>query len=67
MEEDGIKAAAARRSFVFQNFNLLARTSAIENVELPDFYLGRLGRAARESCACVSSRVLMDVRDSFAR
>src|SRR5574344_1074540 len=33
--------------FVFQNFNLLARTSAIENVELPDFYLNRLDRVAR--------------------
>ena len=66
---DGIEVAARSRTelahirnrklgFVFQNFNLLPRTSAIENVELPDFYLGRLSHAARraralELLACV--------------
>ena len=37
--------------FVFQNFNLLPRTSAIENVELPDVYLGRLSRSERRERA----------------
>ena len=45
-----------RIGFVFQNFNLLARTSAIENVALPLFYAGsdhassaeRLARAHQE-------------------
>ena len=37
--------------FVFQNFNLLPRTSAIEQVELPDLYMGRLSRHARRARA----------------
>ena len=37
--------------FVFQNFNLLARTSALENVELPLLYGAGLSGRARKKCA----------------
>ena len=59
---DGVEVAARTRTelaqirnrklgFVFQNINLLPRTSALENVELPDLYMGRLGRRARRERA----------------
>ena len=43
--------------FVFQSFNLLARTSALENVQLPLMYSG-IGRSARTASA---ERVLTEV------
>ncbi len=48
-----------RIGFVFQSFNLLARTSALENVALPLFYvtngpLGRRDRLARARAALVA-------------
>jgi putative ABC transport system ATP-binding protein len=37
--------------FVFQNFNLLSRTTALENVELPLLYCGHVGRRGRRDRA----------------
>ena len=59
---DGIEVARRTRKelavirnqklgFVFQNFNLLPRTRAVEQVELPDLYMGRLSHSARRKRA----------------
>lgn len=43
--------------FVFQSFNLLSRTSALENVELPLIYQGIGGRERRERAMAALERV----------
>jgi len=49
--------------FVFQNFNLLARISALENVELPMLYSRRLrGRRRHEHARQLLNRVGLDAR-----
>jgi len=46
-----------RIGFVFQGFNLLTRTSAVENVELPTMYNGLAGRQRRQRAVEVLSLV----------
>ena len=43
--------------FVFQGFNLLARTSALENVELPLLYRGEKPRARHEAAMAALDKV----------
>jgi putative ABC transport system ATP-binding protein len=50
--------------FVFQGFNLLGRTSALENVELPLIYRGVSGRERREKAMAALAEVGLAGRES---
>jgi putative ABC transport system ATP-binding protein len=52
MSKDALAAVRNRKiGFVFQGFNLLSRTSALDNVELPLLYQGGLKSAERRKRA----------------
>ena len=59
-EPELARIRSERLGFVFQSFNLLARTSAIENVALPLFYStsGRSSRSFRNERARAALRIL---------
>jgi putative ABC transport system ATP-binding protein len=58
MQGDQLASIRNRRiGFVFQQFNLLPRTSALENVELPMVYAGIKGEARKEKAKAALSRV----------
>jgi len=52
LSSDALAGVRNRKiGFVFQNFNLLPRTSALENVELPLYYSASVSGAARKEKA----------------
>src|SRR5450759_2715632 len=59
-EPDLARLRSERLGFVFQSFNLLARTSALENVALPLFYAaaGPAGAASRTERARAALKIL---------
>ncbi len=52
--------------FVFQSFNLIPRTSALENAQLPLFYRGASLRQQRERAAAALARVGLSGREHHA-
>jgi putative ABC transport system ATP-binding protein len=41
---------ATRIGFVFQSYNLIPQLTVVENIEVPLYYQGRLGRRSRQRC-----------------
>ena len=65
MEPDQLASIRNRRiGFVFQQFNLLPRTSALENVELPMVYSGVKAAARRERAMAALQRVGLGERSN---
>jgi putative ABC transport system ATP-binding protein len=63
MESDQLASIRNRRiGFVFQQFNLLPRTSALENVELPMVYAGIKSEARKEKAKAALARVGLGAR-----
>jgi putative ABC transport system ATP-binding protein len=63
MESDQLASIRNRRiGFVFQQFNLLPRTSALENVELPMVYAGIKSEARKEKAQAALARVGLGAR-----
>lgn len=67
MSESQLAEIRGRKiGFVFQQFNLLARTSALENVMLPLTYAGVAGKARRDRAAIALERVGLGGRTHHA-
>lgn len=51
MDDDELSnVRASRIGFVFQSYNLIAQLTVLENIEVPLYYMGRLGNEERARC-----------------
>ncbi len=63
MDDDHLaEIRATRIGFVFQSYNLLAALTVVENIEVPLYYSGRLGPAARQRCVELAELVGLGAR-----
>ena len=56
-DDDLSEIRASRIGFVFQSYNLIAQLTVLENIEVPLFYMGRLGNEERERCRELAAMV----------
>ena len=48
---------ASRIGFVFQSYNLIPQLTVVENIEVPLYYLGKLGAESRKRCKYLAGMV----------
>lgn len=53
---------ASRIGFVFQSYNLIQQLTVVENIEVPLYYLGQLGRESRKRCEELAALVGLQER-----
>jgi putative ABC transport system ATP-binding protein len=53
---------ASRIGFVFQSYNLIAQLTVLENIQVPLYYMGRLGRKERQRCRELAAMVGLQER-----
>ena len=58
MDDDQLsEVRASRIGFVFQSYNLIPQLTVVENIEVPLYYMGRLGPKARKRCIQLAGMV----------
>lgn len=58
MDDDQLSTVRASRiGFIFQSFNLISQLTVLENIEVPLYYRGGVGREDRERCRMLAERV----------
>ncbi|MEQ8838706.1 MAG: ABC transporter ATP-binding protein [Lacipirellulaceae bacterium] len=53
---------ATRIGVIFQSYNLLPALTVVENIEVPLYYSGKLGRESREKCIALAEKVGLGTR-----
>ncbi len=56
-DNDLSRIRATRIGFVFQSYNLIPQLTVVENIEVPLYYQGKLGKRSRQRCESLAQMV----------